>query len=217
MSFVDLSHAIEDGMEPYPGLPKPVIAPLLTHEQSRARYENKAQFYLGRVDMPCNAGTYLDSPFHRYPEAADLSQLPLASVAGLPGIVLDGMAAEGRAVGIDAEETQLSGRAVLVRTGWDERWGTARYWEPGPYLSTQALELLLRSRAALVGVDFWNADNTEDPARPAHTRLLAAGILIVENLANLSALPPLAFRFFAVPPAIRRGASFPVRAFAEVE
>lgn len=137
MSFVDLSHAIEDGMEPYPGLPKPVIAPLLTHEQSRARYENKAQFYLGRVDMPCNAGTYLDSPFHRYPEAADLSQLPLASVAGLPGIVLDGMAAEGRAVGIDAEETQLSGRAVLVRTGWDERWGTARYWEPGPYLSTQ--------------------------------------------------------------------------------
>ncbi|MGH2677826.1 MAG: hypothetical protein ACRDHB_05650 [Actinomycetota bacterium] len=66
-----------------------------------------------------------------------------------------------------------------------------------------------------MGVDFNNVDDTTDPARPAHTRLLGAGIPIVEHLTNLVALPDDGFRFFAVPPRIVRGASFPVRAFAE--
>ena len=56
-----------------------------------------------------------------------------------------------------------------------------------------------------------------DFARPAHTRLLASDILIVEHLCNLSALPQTGFRFYAVPLRIVRGASFPVRAFAEIE
>ena len=52
--------------------------------------------------------------------------------------------------------------------------------------------------------------------RPAHTRLLGAGVPIVEHLTGLKGLPSLGFRFFAVPPPIATGASFPVRAFAEV-
>lgn len=205
-------------MQPYPGLPRPSIGALLTHEQSRPRYDHKAEFYLGRVNMPCNVGTYLDSPFHRYAGAADLSQLPLEKLAGLPGIVLDGVlgAGAGRAVGIEAEAAELAGCAVLVRTGWDQRWGDDRYWEPGPFLSPDATDLLVEAGPVLVGVDFWNVDNTEDPVRPAHTRLLGAGILIVENLTNLSEVPRTGFRFTAVSLAIRRGASFPVRAYAEV-
>jgi kynurenine formamidase len=45
---------------------------------------------------------------------------------------------------------------------------------------------------------------------------LGADIPIVEHLTNLGALPDDGFRFFAVPPRIVRGASFPVRAFAEL-
>jgi len=60
-------------------------------------------------------------------------------------------------------------------------------------------------------------DDTDDPARPAHTRLLDAGLPIVEHLCNLGALPETGFRFTAVAPPIAGGASFPVRAFAEIE
>jgi arylformamidase len=105
---------------------------------------------------------------------------------------------------------------VLVRSGWDERWGTEAYWQPGPCLSMEALELLLQARPKLVGVDCWNVDDIDDPARPAHTRLLAEGILIVENLCNLDALPTSGFRFSAIPLRIVGGASIPVRAFAEI-
>jgi kynurenine formamidase len=216
MRYVDLSHPLEDGMKTPPGLPSPKIGALLDHEESRSRYSGKAEFYLGKVEMACNSGTYLDSPFHRYPEGPDLSQILLETVAGLPGIVLDGRVLSNRSVTVGLGEEEVRDRAVLIRTGWDQRWGTDSYWEPGPYLTSESVDLLIRSKARMVGIDFSNVDDTVDPSRPVHTRLLDSRILIVENLCNLSHLPRTGFRFYAVPPRIVRGASFPVRAFAEI-
>jgi arylformamidase len=217
MRFVELSHAIADGMPAYPGLEPPRIGAVVDHESSGPRYDGQAEFYLGRIEMACNTGTYIDSPFHRFREGRDLSEIPLDDVAGLPGVVLDGHIGDDRAVTLAVEEQEFEGKAVLVRTGWDERWGTDAYWEPGPFLSPESLELLLRARPKVVGVDFWNIDDTvADPSRRVHTGLLAAEILVVEHLCNLGALPPTGFRFFAVPLRIVGGASFPVRAFADL-
>jgi arylformamidase len=214
--FVDLSLAIEDGSPALPGvLPDAVVEPILDHEASRERYRGKAEFYLGRIDMAFNTGTYVDSPFHRDPGGQDLSEITLDSLAGLPGVVIDVPEADGL-VDPELRTADARGRAVLFRSGWDRRWGTQRYWEPEPHLSERAVDLLLAAPAAAVGVDWGNVDDTTDPARPAHTRLLRAGILIVERLSGLDQLPRDGFRFFAVPPRIVRGASFPVRAFAEL-
>jgi kynurenine formamidase len=215
--FVELNHEIRDGMEPYPGLPRPKVGALLGHAESRERYQGQAEFYLGCVEMPGNVGTYLDSPFHRYADREDLSQIPLDKVAGLPGIVLDAVVAPDRSATADFEPSAVTGRAVLLRSGWDRRWGTTSYWEPGPYVGPSLLQRLVDGRPALVGADFWNVDDTRDPARPVHTRLLAEGILIVENLCGLSSLPASGFRFHAVPLRLVRGASFPVRAYAELD
>ncbi len=215
--FVELNHVIEDGMEAYPGLPSPKIGAFLDHQESRPRYEGKAEFYLGKVEMVCNLGTYLDAPFHRHPGAPDLSQIPLERVAGLPGIVLDPVLSENRSLTCHRGESELQGRAVLIRTGWDQKWGADSYSKPGPYLSEEFIDLLIRSGALLVGVDFLNVDNTMDLTRPVHTRLLASNILIVENLCNLSLLPETDFKFYAAPLRIKRGASFPIRAFAEID
>jgi kynurenine formamidase len=38
--------------------------------------------------MIANTGTYLDSPFHRYADGKDLSELPLTSLASLDGVVV---------------------------------------------------------------------------------------------------------------------------------
>jgi kynurenine formamidase len=138
-------------------------------------------------------------------------------VAGIPGIVLDGVVSSNRSVTLQADTSELDERAALIRTGWDKKWGTEGYWEPGPFLSEKSIDLLIRSRVKLVGVDFWNVDDTMDPTRPAHTRLLASDVLIVEHLCNLSILPLTDFKFYAVPLRIVHGASFPVRAFAEME
>ncbi len=183
--FVDLSHPIESGQPGYPGLPAPRIEAYLTRAASRANYQDQAEFEISRIEMVGNTGTYLDSPYHRFEGRPDVAELPLETVTGLPGHRLDGrLGPDGRSVALDLP-SGLAGAAVLIRTGWDARWGTPAYWEPGPFVGAVAVGALIEANVALVGVDFWNVDDTGDPARPAHTRLLDAGILIVEHLRGL--------------------------------
>lgn len=215
--YVDLSHPIEDGMPTYPGfLPPAHVTTLLSHDDSRERYEGKAEFHLGGVEMPGNTATYLDAPFHRFRDREDLSRVPLDAIAGLRGIVVDASQAP-EPIPLDLTGRDVTGAALLIRTGWSERWGTDAFWEPDPFIDAGTARRLVEIRPALLGVDFRNVDDTTDPARPAHTLLLDAGIIIVEALSNLAALPDAGFRFTAVPPAIVGGASFPVRAFAELD
>lgn len=214
--FVELSHTIEDGMAAYPGLPAPRVGQHRTHEASRDHYDGRAEFAISRLDMVGNVGTYVDSPFHRYPDAPDVSGVRLERLVGLPGVVLDVGGSPERAVDVVAPSEALRGRAVLFRSSWDRRWRTPSYWEPGPYLSERAAGALAGAGVALVGVDFWNVDDPDDPRRPVHTTLLGREIPIVEHLCNLDRLPADGFRFFAVPVAVVGAASMPVRAFAEL-
>jgi arylformamidase len=213
--LVDLSHSIEDGMRIYPILPRPEVGAFLDHEASREHYEGKAEFHLGQYALSGGTGTYLDAPFHRHREAADLSGLRLDLLVALSGLVL-GHAGPDRTFSPVDEPGDLGGKAVLLRTGWAQRWGSDDYWEEGPFLGGALLDRLVDERAAIVGIDIWNIDDIHDLTRPAHTKLLAAGIPIVENLADLTVLPSDGFRFTAVPPKIVGGANFPVRAFADV-
>src|SRR5262249_43014004 len=159
---------------------------------------------------------YVDAPLHRYTDGADVSELPLESLAELPGVVID--AGGGRAAGPDRlGDVDARGKAGLVRTGWDRHWGTGAYFEGHPVLAREAGERLACEGAALVGIDSYNIDDTADGERPAHSILLAAGIPICEHLCNLRALPVSGFRFTAVPVKIQGLGSFPVRAFAAVE
>jgi arylformamidase len=220
--FVELNHILENGMPVYPGfpeLPEPTFGAVLDHAATRSRYEGKAEFYLGEVHMAGNTGTYLDSPFHRYRDGTDLSHVDLQVVAGVPGIVIDADPSSNRVVDpelLEAVEGEIRGRAVIIRTGWSDRWGADSYWEPGPFVSGAGADVLVRGGAIIVGVDFSNVDDVTDPARPVHTRLLGSDIPIVEHLTNLGALPERGFRFSAVPLRIVKGASVPVRAFAEL-
>jgi kynurenine formamidase len=211
--LIDVSHAVGHGLVTYKGLPAPVICDFLTREESRAVYAEGTEFHIGRIDMVANTGTYLDSPFHRYADGKDLAELPLESLANLAGLVVN--AVPGRAIGAaQFEGLELAGKAVLVATGWDRHWNTARYFDGHPFLTRDAAEFLAAAGAALVGIDSLNIDDTDDLTRPVHSTLLGAGIPIVEHLTNLSALPQSGFRFFAVPVKVRRFGTFPVRAFA---
>src|SRR5215207_6369696 len=87
--IIDLSHQIADGTITYPGLPGPVISDHLSRAASRERYAPGFEFQIGRIDMVANTGTYLDTPFHRFPDGHDLAGLDLARVVGVPGVLID--------------------------------------------------------------------------------------------------------------------------------
>jgi len=197
--LVDLSHTISAGLVTYPGIPVPTIRPHLTRQASRSHYAEGTEFALDVITLAGNSGTYLDSPYHRYPDGADLAELALETLVDLP------------------LELFRRGAAVLVQTGWDRHFGTPAYAAGAPFLGAGAAAYLIKAGAVLVGIDSINIDDAETSReRPAHTQLLAAGVHIVEHLTNLAALPPTGARFSAVPPKVREFGSFPVRAYARL-
>jgi kynurenine formamidase len=218
---VDLSHPIREGMITYPGLPAPVITPHLTREDSRTRYAPGTEFAMDVITMIGNTGTYLDAPYHRYADGADLAGLDLSSLVGLRAEVFhlqDAWSPTSR--GILAEtlaDRDVRGAAVLLHTGWDRLFGTPAYGSGAPFLTGGAAQHLIEAGAVLVGIDSLNIDDTESGGeRPAHSLLLGAGVHVVEHLANLGSVPATGARFTAAPPAVEGFGTFPVRAFAEV-
>jgi kynurenine formamidase/RimJ/RimL family protein N-acetyltransferase len=213
-AFLELSHAIEDGMVTYKGLPAPLVCDYLSREASRARYEPGTEFQIGKIEMVANTGTYVDSPFHRYADGPDVAGLPLDRLANLDCVVARVGAPAARAITrLPFTAEDVRGRAVLVHTGWARHWRTDRYFEGHPYLAAELAEWLVGSGASLVGIDSFNIDCTDTGARPVHSALLRNGIPIVEHLCGLDAVPERGTRFFAVPPKVVGLGSFPVRAF----
>jgi len=213
--LVDLSHTVEHGMVTYQGLPAPVISDFLSRQASRLRYAGGTEFHIGRIDMVANTGTYLDAPAHRFAEGADVAAIKLDQVADLPAVLIRTAGPiEPNAI----QNLDLRGKALLIHTGWSRHWRTDTYFNnKHPFVTRGAAEVMAKSGVRVVGIDSYNIDDTSDLTRPAHTELLRAGVLIVEHLTNLDALPDSgAIRFFAVPVKVRGLGTFPVRAFAMV-
>jgi kynurenine formamidase len=214
--FIELSHPIHAGMVTNPGMPGPVISDYLSRAASRGVYAPGTEFHIPRIDLVANTGTYLDTPVHRFEGRGDLADVPLERVADLRGVLVE--ATGGRAVDaatLDKHAQDVTDAAVIVRTGWSRHFGRPAYGGPdAPFLTRDAVEWLAQRRPALVGIDSVNIDDMADPARPAHTGLLDAGIYIVEHLTGLHLLPADGWTFTAVPPRIAGMGTFTVRAYA---
>jgi kynurenine formamidase len=213
--IVDLSHEIVAGMATYPGLAGPQLQIVTSRADSAARLAAGVSFEIDSVTLVGNTGTYIDAPFHYHAERADIARLPLERLVNVPIVMV-------RAFGLPAVTAldlgdlgRLWGRAVLVHTGWARYWGTPRYLDLDcPHLTADAVDALVEANPALVGIDSLNMDDPADPHRPAHHRLLAADIPIIEHLTNLDSVPEVGARLIALPAPIRGVASFPVRPVA---
>lgn len=215
--LIDLSHTVEAGMITYKGLPAPIICDFLSREASRTLYAEGTEFHIGKIEMVANTGTYVDSPFHRFADGIDLAELPLASLVNLVAMVVR-VTDRGRAIDVaHFHEIDVTGKAVLVHTGWAQHWRTDQYFEGHPYLTESAAIYLRDQGAALVGIDSYNIDDVRDGRRPVHTTLLGANIPIVEHMTNLDQVPDQGFRFHAAPVKLKHFGTFPVRAYAVVD
>jgi len=204
-------------MVTYPGLPGPALVPYLTREASRALYAPGTEFAIDELTMVGNTGTYLDAPRHRFAGGPDLAAIPLERTAGLAAVVIRVTGTRRRGISVGAlAGVDVRGKAVLLHTGDDARFGTAEYAADAQFLTRDGAAWLAGREPALVGIDAVNIDDTADRERPAHTLLLAAGIPVVEHLTGLDQLPPVGAWFTAVPLRVEGMGTIPVRAFARL-
>lgn len=215
-----MTHTFEENISVFGNLPQPKIFSYMRHEESREYYTRGCSFELTEMNFVTSLGTYIDAPYHRYPDGRDISTLSLEELI-LPGILVDlsGKKSREPITETDIEEGLYAQKqawlAVLLWTGWDRYWKTDSY-KDGPYLDGQAARTLLKYGIKLVGIDTLNIDDFQDRSRPAHTLLLKSNCLIVENLTGLGQLKGRHFEFAALPMKVKGAASFPVRALARI-
>ena len=215
--LIDLSHTVEHGMLTYKGLPAPIICDFLSREDSHKHYAEGTEFNIGKIEMVANTGTYVDSPFHRFADGLDLSELPLESLADLEGIVLR---AQNMGSAITAKAfngINVKGKALLIHTDWARHWRTDQYFEGHTFLTKEAAEFLVEAGTAFVGIDTYNIDDISDGTRPVHTTLLGNRIPICEHMRGFESLPNQGFRFHAAPVKVKAFGTFPVRAYAVLD
>ena len=131
--------------------------------------------------------------------------------ASLRAMVLESVGPIRHEVSVPFHDSQVRGVAILIQTGWDQRWGSEVYWEPPPFLAEHLIFRCVRAGVRVVGVDFPVGDRSEA------TRLITTGKLpVVENLHGLAGLPRIGIRFNAIPLEPHSSSPIVVRAFAEI-
>jgi kynurenine formamidase len=226
VSTHDLTHPLDDGTPAYPGDPPVGLDSHATVADDGYRVTD--------LRLGSHAGTHVDAPSHTEPDGRSLAAFD-------PGaFVFDARLVDLRPCdpreGIGPASVPDPGGGgrdddpdlLLFRTGWDEHWNAARYWDH-PYL-TPAAAKRCAERGVAVGLDAASPDPTppghgelpagadaadgEPTGVPAHRALLGEGCLVVENLTGLDPLPAR-FELRTYPLAVDADGS-PVRAVGVV-
>jgi len=211
--LIDLTMEIRTGTPVFPGYPTPIVHTWTTIRE-HGYYSNLLQF----VE---HTSTHVDAPAH-FAEGADtVDRVPLDRFTG-EGVVVDIRDLPPRAVvtagtlreRMGATLDKLGpGWVVLFLTGYDSKAGTPE-WFDHPGLGEDAARLLAEKRVNAVGTD---APSIDQPPFPAHKTLLPSGVVVYENLTNLSQLLGRRFQFVGFPLKILGGSASPVRAVAVLE
>lgn len=183
----DLSHPL------HPGIPHPPSFPPPRFERVLELGETSPEVH--QFVLCTHMGTHIDAPSHFIAGGGTVDQIPVerltttAVVWGLdcePGQLIDAGMLEQQAPTVEA------GEAVLLWTGWGDKYGDPQYLDH-PYLAEDAAQWLVEHEVAYVAMDVMTPDlpialRSEGFNFPVHRTLMGAGTLVVENLAAADAL-----------------------------
>lgn len=209
MKLIDLSHPIAADMDQYPGDSRPVVVERW-QEHDRDGHQSSG------LSMGCHVSTHLDTPLHFLAGQPALESLPLTAFSGRARVVRVDAVDPPRpleAAGVDVGAVDGID-FLLLRTGWERHWGTPRYYETWPTIGVELATRLARGGLKGVGLDSPSPDRLGEHV--VHDLFAAAGMINIENLANLAELPSGVFTFLALPLKLVGVEASPVRAVALV-
>jgi arylformamidase len=200
----DISLPISPAMPVWPGDPSPILEPVTTMEDHGVR--------VSRLVLGTHTGTHLDAPSHFIPRGRSIDQLDLEALVG-PCYVLDVGGDGGPLPRSAIASCELRpGARVLLKTANSRRPTAAGFRPDFVALEADAAAYLRDCRVRLVGIDGPSVDAWDSADFPCHKQLLAADILIVENLV-LRHVEPGKYGLVAVPLNLVGADGCPVRAF----
>jgi arylformamidase len=206
---LDLTHAFDNGMPVFPGLPEPSFEAIAKVEEDG--------YAMTRYAMLNHIGTHVDAPAHQIAGGETLDEI------GLDRLVTDALRIDVShrdphgAIPLDELRERLddvrAGDIVLFYSNNARNYGTDAYWTGWSYPDADASRALIERGVSAVGFDGPSADPVDSTTFDLHRIWLSAGRMILENVNNLDQLPARA-QLVVAPMKVARANGAPTRIFA---
>ncbi len=180
--ILDCSHGLYHNAPAWPDVTVPQM------EMYRTHFVARDGFNLEFVKINTHFGTHLDSPWHKFDSGKRLDEFSLNSFMG-EGIVLE---ATGKEPLGDIELGDLkprydskikNGDVVMIYTGWGlKRDYTTVYQKQWPAITPECARWLVEKKIKALGIDTFSFDKFGARDAPVHNVLLAAGLLLIEEM-----------------------------------
>lgn len=187
--IIDLTLPLQDGMMTYP-------------TPSHHKFESSI---LGRIEiegretrkftMGSHCGTHVDAMRHFLKDGATIDQFPMDALIGDAKVINLGVLDPGSIIEKEHLKPFLCEkiRRLVLRADWCRFWGTSQYYKDWPYLSKEAILLLINHGIELLALDFPSPDsayfgNDCSLDSPNHKLLFENNVILVEYLTNIKSL-----------------------------
>ena len=216
MKIIDLSLPIEEGMMTFPTHWHPVVEITILGRHGIEGRETR------KLVLGTHIGTHADAPRHFIPGGATIDEIALDTLIG-PATVADFMDCNPlQEIDVEDLKKRFGNKVpsrVILRTGWSQYFGNMKFYDQYPFLSEDAAKWLVENGVKLIAMD------TPSPDNPAHSRgtandspnhkiLLGAGVILVEYLANLSAVTASEVELIVMPLKLKGCDGSPARCVA---
>ena len=232
VDVVDLSYAYDEATLYWPTSPTTFELTSLAYGPAEGGHFYAANTFC----TPEHGGTHIDAPIHFAEGGWTLGEVPIRHLVA-PGVVIDvsPAAAEDSDYRLTEADVRMwerahgeipTGAIVLLRTGWSSRWPDALDYlgddTPGdasnlhfPGYGVEAAWFFVEQRGvAALGVDTASIDYGPSQDFTVHQVVAAAGVVALENVANLDHVPTVGSWIVALPMKIGDGSGGPVRIVA---
>ncbi len=181
------------------------------------------------VNQGLHTGAHIDSPLHVFKDGITTAEIGLDQVIGEALIIDLSFVGANHKITIDdlkrgGGDQVRKNDIVLLRTDWtDKMYGKwPDYFTQSPFFPPEAAEWLVAKDPKSIGFDFFEEycarlpDFTSEDF-PMHRVILGAGIVIMEGITNLGALPRQRVPFYAPFYKIEGTEGAPARFFAKID
>jgi len=181
------------------------------------------------VNQGLHTGAHIDSPLHVFKDGITTAEINLDQVIGEALIVDLSFVGANHKITVDdlkrggADKVKRND-IVLLRTDWtDKMYGKwPDYFTQSPFFPPESAEWLVAKDPKSIGFDFFEEYCARLPDFssedfPMHRVILGAGIVIMEGITNLGALPRQRVAFYAPFYKIEGTEGAPARFFSTID
>lgn len=210
MEIIDLTQPINSNT--------PTNATVPTFHQGRVKKHESSGLESDYIITSTHIGTHVDSPYHFIPDGRKIGEISLDElIRPTKKVDLREESSPGEEIPLEIIKDTLSesleaGDYLMINTGWSEQ-AVDEYRTSNPYLADSVSEYLIEKEARGVVTDT-PIDSVDGDQN--HRTLLGNDKVLVENVVNLSELPPT-FTTFVAPIFLEAGDAAPARVFVVLD